>query len=177
MDPEALQRTLGELLAANRAMQANFDEIRQQFPIQPSHLADDIPTWGELEEGGLEPPGEGGGFDEQLGVPQGFTDSIWVEVKSDGKILAGGEGLTVEHPSTGIYKIWLQESNDFGYPGDLRALTPSTSSATQAVNGNVNLIESEAGVKGYEIFLTKNVAQSEKADANFHFFAANLSAE
>lgn len=72
MDPEGLRRTLGELLAANRKTQANLDEIRQQFPIQPEHLADSIPDWSELEEGGLEPPEEGGSFEEQLGIAPGF---------------------------------------------------------------------------------------------------------
>jgi len=176
MDPEGLRRTLGELLASNRAMQANFDEIRQQFPIQPSNLADEIPSWAELEEGGLERPEGGGEFAEQLGVGEAFSDVIWVEVKSDGSILRGGDGLTVEHPSAGVYKIWLQGSNEFGYPGALRQATASTSGA-QAVNANVNLIESAGGVKGYEIVLVENVASTTYVNANFHFSAANLTAE
>lgn len=74
MDPEGLQRTLGELLEANRAMQANFDEIRQQFPIQPSNVSDLLPSWAELEEGGLLPPEEAGeDFGEQLGVGGGIV--------------------------------------------------------------------------------------------------------
>lgn len=68
MDPEGLQKLLAELLAANKATQANFDEIRQQFPIQPGNLSDLIPDWSELEEGGLLPP-EGEDFEEQLGLP------------------------------------------------------------------------------------------------------------
>lgn len=84
MDEEGLRRTIGELLASNRGTQANFDEIRQQFPIQPSSLADSIPDWSELEEGGLEPPGgeEGESFAEQLGVGAGaslFTGEGTVE--------------------------------------------------------------------------------------------------
>lgn len=176
MDEEGLRKVVGELLAANRATQANFDEIRQQFPLRPSHLSNDVPTWEELEEGGLEPPGEGGSFDEQLGVEEGFADVIWAEVKADGAILAGGDGLTIERASKGIYKIWLQGSNDFDYPGSIRSCTPSTA-GLQAVNANVNLIESKGGVKGYEIVLVENVAGTTYVDADFHFFAANLSAE
>jgi hypothetical protein len=177
MDEEGVRRTLGELLAANRAAQANFDEIRQQFPIQPSSVSDGIPTWEELEEGGLEPPdpeeGEGESFAEQLG---GFADSIWVEVSAAGAILRGGDGLTIEHPSKGIYKIWLQKSNEFDYPGAIRACTASTA-GEQAVNPNVNLITSGEGVKGFEIRLVENVASSTLINADFHFFAANLGDE
>ena len=75
MDAEGLRRILGELLASNRAIQANLDKIQNQFPIQPSNTADSIPDWSELEEGGLEPPnppeGEGESFAEQLGVTEG----------------------------------------------------------------------------------------------------------
>lgn len=180
MDEEGLRKVVGELLAANRATQANFDEIRQQFPIQPSNVAGGIPTWEELEEGGLEPPnpeeGEGESFEEQLGVGESFADTIWVEVAANGAILRGGAGLTVEHPSTGIYKIWLQESNEFDYPGALRQLTPSTA-GLQAIAGNVNLIESAKHVKGYEIVLVENVAGTTYKDSAFHFSAANLTAE
>lgn len=175
MDAEGLRRTLGELLASNRATQANLDEIRQQFPIQPSHLSDEIPNWAELEEGGLEPPEEGGSFEEQLGE-EGFSDTIWAEVSAAGAILRGGSGLTIEHPSTGIYKIWLQGSNDFEYPGALRSCTASTA-GSQAINANINLIESKGGVVGYEIVLVENVAGTTYANAAFHFFAANLTAE
>lgn len=174
MDTEGLRRTLGELLAANRATQANLDEIRQQFPVQPSNLSDEIPNWAELEEGGLEPPEEGGSFEEQLG--EGFNDLIWVEVSASGAIVRGGDGLTVEHPSTGIYKIWLQGSNDFDYPGAIRAVSASTAGA-QAINANINLIESKGGVVGYEVVLVENVAGTTYANADFHFYAANLGAE
>lgn len=180
MDEEGLRRTLGELLASNKATQANLETLQQQFPIQPSNTADSIPSWEELEEGGLSPPnpeeGEPESFEEQLGIGESFADVIWVEVESDGTILRGGSGLSVEHPSTGIYKIWLQESNDFDYPGALRQLTPSTA-GSQAVSGNVNLIESKAGVKGYEIVLVENVAGTTYVNSNFHFSAANLAAE
>lgn len=181
MDEEGLRRLLGELLASNRATQANFDEIRQQFPIQPSNVAGEIPTWKELEEGGLEPPnpeeGEGESFKEQLGV-EGFADVLWIEVSAAGAILRGGAGLTVERVSTGMYKIWMQTATQatFNYPGAIRTLTPSTAGA-QSVSGNVNLITSGGGVKGWEIVLVENVAGSTKVDANFHFSAANLSAE
>ena len=181
MDEEGLRRMLGELLAANRASQANFDEIRQQFPIQPSSVAGSIPTWEELEEGGLEPPnpeeGEGESFEEQLGI-EGFADSIWVEVAANGSILRGGDGLTIEHPSTGHYRIWLQTKTeaDFDYPGAIRSSTSSTVGA-QATNVNINLITSEKGVLGYEIVIVENLASSTFVDSIFHFFAANLGAE
>lgn len=181
MDEEGLRRILGELLAANRGTQANFDEIRQQFPIQPSDVAGSIPTWEELEEGGLKPPnpeeGEGESFEEQLGI-EGFADLLWVEVAANGAILRGGGGLTIEHPSTGIYKIWLQTKTQetFNYPGSIRTLMPSTA-GNQSVSGNVNLITSGGGVKGWEIVLVENVAGSTKVNADFHFSAANLSAE
>lgn len=181
MDEEGLRRMLGELLAANRASQANFDEIRQQFPIQPGNVADSIPTWSELEEGGLEPPnpeeGEGESFEEQLGI-EGFAETLWVEVAANGAILNGGEGLTIEHPSTGIYKIWLQTKTqaDFDYPGALRSVTPATA-GSQATNANINLIESGGGVLGYEVVIVEDVAATDYVDADFHFFAANLSAE
>lgn len=177
MDEEGLRRTLGELLASNRAMQANFDEIRQQFPIQNSNLSSEVPSWSELEEGGLNPPGgeEPESFKEQLGL-EAFADVIWVEISAAGAILRGGAGLVVEHPSTGIYKVWLQGGNTFHYPGALRQLTASTA-GSQAISANVNLIESAKGVKGYEIVLVSNVASTEYRDSNFHFSAANLSAE
>ncbi len=179
MDEEGLRRVLGELLSSNAATQANFDEIRQQFPISADQIANDIPTWQELEEGGLEPPspeeGEGESFQEQLGI-EGFADLAWVEVSAAGAILRGGSGLTIEHPSTGIYKIWLQGSNIFKYPGSIESCNPSTA-GTQAVNSNVNLITSGGGVKGWEIVLVKDVAGTTYVDSNFHFFAANLGAE
>lgn len=181
MDEEGLRRLLGELLASNRATQANFDEIRQQFPVQPGNVADSIPTWSELEEGGLNPPnpeeGEGESFQEQLGI-EGFAEVLWVEVSSTGAILRGGAGLTVEHPSTGIYKIWMQTATQasFDYPAAIRAVTPSTA-GLQAIAGNVNLITSGGGVKGWEIVLVENVAGTTYANANFHFFAANLAVE
>jgi hypothetical protein len=182
MDEEGLRKTIGELLAANAATQANFDEIRQQFPIDASNVANDIPVWSELEEGGLEPPspeeGEGESFEEQLGIGSGFADLLWVEVAAAGGVLRGGEGLTIEHPSTGIYKIFMQTKTqeDFDYPGSIRTLTPATA-GSQSVAANVNLIESGGGVKGWEIVLVENVATSAKVNANFHFSAANLSAE
>lgn len=182
MDEEGLRRTLGELLAANRASQANFDEIRQQFPIQPSGVAGSIPTWEELEEGGLEPPspeeGEGESFQEQLGI-EGFAELLWVEVAGNGAILEGGDGLTVEHPSTGIYRIWLQTKTqaEFAYPGAIRSCLSGTAAGDQATNTNVNLITSEKGVKGFEIRIVENLASSTLANASFHFFTANLSTE
>lgn len=183
MDEEGLRRLLGELLASNRGTQANFDAIRQQFPIQASAVASDIPTWQELEEGGLEPPnpeeGEGESFQEQLGLA-GFSDLIWVEVSAAGGILNGGAGLTVEHPSTGIYKIWLQTATQktFDYPGSIRSCTSSTVAVSfQATNANINLLKSAEGVLGYEIRLVENLASSMLANADFHFFAANLGAE
>lgn len=178
MDGEGLRRLLGELLDANRATQANFDEIRQQFPIQPSSLADSIPDWSELEEGGLSPPsGEDGeepeSFQEQLGV---FADVIFAEVDKGGTFLSEGagfsKGLTIEHPSTGVYKIWVEEGNDFVWPGMIHLITVSTA-GTAAVNGNLQLITSGKGVKGYEIVLVK-VADNKPVDANFHFSAANF---
>lgn len=181
MDEEGVRRLLGELLASARGVQANFDEIRQQFPVQPGNVADSIPTWQELEEGGLEPPnpeeGEGESFQEQLGL-EGFSDLLWVEISATGAILRGGEGLTVEHPSTGIYKIWMQTKTqeDFNYPGSIESCNPSTA-GTQAINSNVNLITSKEGVKGWEIVLVKDVAGTTYADSSFHFFAANLGAE
>lgn len=60
LDQEGLIRIIGELQAANRATQANFDEIRQQFPIQSENLSNDIPDFSELEEGGLMYMGEEG---------------------------------------------------------------------------------------------------------------------
>lgn len=181
MDEEGLRKIVGELLAANRATQANFDEIRQQFPIQPSNTANSIPSWEELEEGGLSPPspeeGEGESFQEQLGI-EGFADLIWVEVAADGSILRGGEGLTIEHVSTGHYKIWLQTKTEasFDYPGAIRSATSSTAGA-QATNVNINLITSGKGVLGYEIVIVENLASSTYVDSIFHFFAANLGAE
>lgn len=181
MDEEGLRRLLGELLASNRATQANFDEIRQQFPVQPGNVADSIPTWQELEEGGLEPPnpeeGEGESFSEQLGL-EGFADLLWVEVAANGSILKGGAGLTVERVKEGFYRVWLQTATQafFNYPGAIRSCTPSTAGA-QASNSNINLITSEKGVLGYEIVLVQNLASSTPVDANFHFFAANLGAE
>lgn len=181
MDEEGLRRTLGELLAANRGTQANFDEIRQQFPIQPSDVAGSIPTWQELEEGGLEPPnpeeGEGESFGEQLGL-EGFADLLWIEVAANGGILAGGAGLTIEHPETGVYKIFMQTKTqeDFSYPGAIRSCTSGTA-GLQATNANINLITSGKGVKGWEIRLVENLASSTLANADFHFFAANLGAE
>jgi len=182
MDEEGLRRIVGELLQANVGTQANFDEIRQQFPIQPSSVAGSIPTWQELEEGGLEPPnpeeGEGESFQEQLGI-EGFADLIWVEVSAAGAILRGGSGLTVEHPETGVYKIFLQTKTEatFDYPGAIRSCTSSTTASLQATNANINLITSKAGVHGYEIRLVENLASSTLANADFHFFAANLGAE
>jgi len=180
MDEEGLRRVLGELLSSNAATQANFDEIRQQFPISADQIANDIPTWQELEEGGLEPPspeeGEGESFQEQLGI-EGFADLVWVEVAANGSLLRGGDGLTIEHPSTGLYKIFLQGSSTFDYPGAIRACTAEAAAGIQAINANVNLITSEKGVKGYEIRLVENVASSTLRDSNFHFFAANLGAE
>lgn len=181
LDEEGLRRLLGEMLASQRATQANFDEIRQQFPIQPGNVADSIPTWGELEEGGLEPPnpeeGEGESFQEQLGL-EGFADLLWIEVAANGAILRGGEGLTIEHPETGVYRVWLQTATQasFNYPGAIRSCTSGTA-GEQATNANVNLIESKAGVKGFEIKLVSNVASSTLANADFHFFVANLGAE
>lgn len=183
MDEEGLRKIVGELLAANRATQANFDEIRQQFPIQPSNTANSIPSWEELEEGGLSPPspeeGEGESFQEQLGI-EGFADLLWVEVAAGGGILNGGDGLTVEHPSTGIYKIWLQTKTQasFDYPGAIRACTSGTvQPSLQATNANINLITSGGGVLGYEVRLVENLASSTLANADFHFFVANLGAE
>lgn len=183
LDEEGLRRLLGELLASNRATQANFDQIRQQFPIQPGNVADSIPTWGELEEGGLEPPspeeGEGESFQEQLGI-ESFSDLLWVEIAANGAILRGGAGLTVEHPSTGVYKVWLQTATQasFGYPGAIRSATSGTvQPSLQATNANINLITSEKGVLGYEIRLVENLASSTLANADFHFFVANLGAE
>lgn len=181
MDEEGVRRLLGELLASARGVQANFDEIRQQFPIQPGNVADSIPTWQELEEGGLEPPspeeGEGESFQEQLGI-EGFADLIWVEVAANGSIIRGGEGLTIERLSTGHYRIWLQTKTqaDFDYPGAIRSSTSSTAGA-QATNVNINLITSEKGVLGYEIVIVENLASSTFVDSIFHFFAANLGAE
>ncbi|HEX7246422.1 MAG TPA: hypothetical protein VF245_12755 [Solirubrobacterales bacterium] len=181
MDEEGLRRTLGELLASNKATQANLETLQQQFPIQPDNTADSIPNWEELEEGGLSPPnpeeGEPESFAEQLGVAS-FSDLLWIEVAANGAILRGGEGLTVEHPSTGIYKIFMQTKTQesFDYPGAIRTLTPSTA-GLQSVSGNVNLITSGGGVKGWEIVLVENVAGSTKVNADFHFSAANLSAE
>jgi hypothetical protein len=179
MDEEGLRRTLGELLAANRGTQANFDEIRQQFPIQPSSVAGSIPTWEELEEGGLEPPEEGGSFDEQLEVPlAGFAESVRVEVAANGAIVNGGVGLTIEHPSTGIYKIWINNPSSpdsFQWPSDIRSLSPSTS-GSQAVSGNVNPLK-VGGKRGWEIVLVKNVSETAYVDAQFHFSAANFAAE
>jgi hypothetical protein len=181
MDEEGLRRTVGELLAANAATQANFDEIRQQFPISAANVANDIPTWGELEEGGLEPPnpeeGEGESFEEQLGG-NGFSDLLFVEVKSTGAVLAGGDGLVVERVSTGFYRIFMQTATQktFGYPGAIRSSVASTS-GEQAVNVNINLITSKARVKGWEIVLVRDVAGSTPVDANFHFFAANINVE
>lgn len=182
MDEEGLRRLLGELLASNRATQANFDEIRQQFPIQPSSVASSIPSWEELEEGGLSPPspeeGEAESFQEQLGVA-GFSDLIWIEVSAAGAIIRGGAGLTVEHPATGVYKIFLQSATqkDFDYPGSIRSCTSSTAVGFQATNANINLLTSAEGVLGYEIRLVENLASSTLANADFHFFAANLGAE
>jgi hypothetical protein len=182
MDEEGVQKTLGELLAANRATQANFDEIRQQFPIQPDNTADAIPDWSELEEGGLSPPegeGEGESFAEQLGILgalEAFAELLWVEVGEGGAILRGGAGLTVEHPEVGVYKIWLQTATqeDFDYPGDLRECLSSTAGESQATNANVNLIESPKGVLGYEVRLVENLASSTLTNADFIFFAASL---
>lgn len=75
MDEEGLRRVLGELLGANAGIQANFDAIREQFPIQPSAVSDAIPTVEELEEGGLvERDPETGELEpgeafESLGIP------------------------------------------------------------------------------------------------------------
>lgn len=181
MDEEGLRRTIGELLAANAATQANFDEIRQQFPISAADVANDIPSWQELEEGGLEPPnpeeGEGETFQEQLGLA-GFSDLIWVEVAANGAILRGGDGLIVERVSTGIYKIWLQTKTEktFDYPGSIRSAISYTV-GEQATNINVNLITSGGGVLGYQFRIVENLAGSTVVDANFHFFAGTLSAE
>lgn len=181
MDEEGLRKIVGELLAANRATQANFDEIRQQFPIQPSNTANSIPSWEELEEGGLSPPspeeGEGESFAEQLGL-EGFADLLWVEVAANGSILRGGDGLTVEHPETGVYKIWLQTKTqaEFDYPGAIRSCASGTA-GSQATNANINLITSGKGVLGYEVRLVENLASSTLANADFHFFVANLVAE
>lgn len=182
LDEEGLRKLLGELLASNRATQSNFDKIREQFPIQPSNIANSIPTWEELEEGGLSPPtpeeGEGESFEEQLGIGSGFADLLWIEVSAAGGVLRGGEGLVVEHPSIGIYKIFMQTKTqeNFDYPGSIRTLTPATAGA-QSVAANVNLIETGGHVKGWEIVLVENVAGSTKINADFHFSAANLAAE
>lgn len=187
MDEEGLRRTIGELLAANAATQANFDAIRQQFPISAANIANDIPTWGELEEGGLEPPvneeGEGESFEEQLGAGA-FSDLIWVEVRPTGAVIRGGDGLVVERVSQGIYKIFLQTATQesFNYPGAIRACTSQTVTKVkggdiQATNTNITLIKSEKGILGYEIRVVENLASSTVVDATFHFFAANLNVE
>lgn len=181
MDEEGLRRTLGELLASNKATQANLEALQQQFPIQASNIADSIPSWEELEEGGLEPPnpeeGEPESFQEQLGIAS-FSDLIWVEVAANGAILRGGAGLTVERVSTGIYKVWLQTKTqkEFDYPGSIRSAVSYTV-GEQATNINVNLIKSEAGVLGYQFRIVENLAGSTVVDAAFHFFAATLAAE
>jgi hypothetical protein len=97
LDEEGLRRLLGELLAANRGTQANFDEIRQQFPIQPSNAADSIPTWEELEEGGLEPPSgeEPESFPEQLGLEEAM-----------GVIVHGKEAKTPRGENFPVY-TWI----------------------------------------------------------------------
>jgi len=116
MDEEGIQRTLGELLAANRAIQANFDKIRQQFPIQPGNLSDLIPDWAELEAGGLSPPG---GEEPEL-----FADGI-LPIEKQGDILVGdedgnvgvlavgkaGQKLTVD-PSSPLGVKWAGESTE-----------------------------------------------------------------
>lgn len=117
MDEEGLQKLLGELLAANRATQANMDAIRQQFPIQPSNVADSIPSWEQLEEGGLSPPnpeeGEGESFKEQLetqGIQTGgggaglIKDIVAGRVSGSELELFVGSGV-LTHPGKGHYEI------------------------------------------------------------------------
>lgn len=66
VEDESLRKVLGESFISQRGVQANFDEIRMQFPIQPANLADDARIDKELGEG---EPGEvlatkeGGGYE------------------------------------------------------------------------------------------------------------------
>ncbi len=81
LDEEGVKKLFGELMAANRATQANFDKIEQLFPIQPENISDLMPSWKELEEGGLEPPeGEEGGFGDAI-----------LPIEKQGDILVGDE--------------------------------------------------------------------------------------
>lgn len=102
LDEEGLLRMLGELQAANRATQANFDEIRQQFPIQPENLSDSIPDYSELEEGELMYQGEEGPEpleldDESLEIENGKLRGLQVK---RGNVNVEWQGTKESQPAT-----------------------------------------------------------------------------
>lgn len=175
MDEEGLRKLLGELLASNRATQANFDEIRQQFPIQPENVANTIPTWEELEEGGLEPPEEGGEFSEQLGVGPGIQN-ITLEWSPDtGRLIKGGYdpglGFSVDHPSTGLWRIRFHEPDSpasFQFPTHARALTVDRDTFGNFCGGCVNVIN-ENGKRGFDLYIFTISGASLTNNAQFRF--------
>jgi hypothetical protein len=112
LDEEGLRRLLGELLASNRGAQANFDEIRQQFPIQPGNLAAEVPTWQELEEGGLERPEPEAGEEGEGLLPE---DGMGVIVHGKNAEFPRGENYdvytwigSVEPKHMAEFDIWIK---------------------------------------------------------------------
>lgn len=73
-DP-ALRKVLGEAFITARGNQANFDEIRQWFPIQPEDLADSVRLPENGEDGDVLEIGEGGAY--QWAAPGG-SEAPWL---------------------------------------------------------------------------------------------------
>jgi hypothetical protein len=166
LDEEGLRRLLGELLAANRGTQANFDEIRQQFPLQPSNVADSIPDWSELEEGGLEPPEQAGeDFAEQLGVPEGIPIARFcMRQRIAGEGDEASEGLKYTRISKGHFYIEFDKS--LGYEG----LPPNAMSVVVLESSESFAIVCEVGILEEVIHLHfKRTDTLAAVDCNWHF--------
>lgn len=90
-DPQ-LRKVIGETLLQSRSVQANFDEIREWFPVQPQDVADSIREGDEIEgieDGAVQfPPASEpdwfehliGGFDIGTGVSSG-NEGGWIDIE------------------------------------------------------------------------------------------------